>query len=142
MRSTIDVHRLSDLCGTTVFDSADEPIGTVEEIFYDGATIRPVWVGVSAGASGDGRMLVPMETALIGDGGLTLPYTEHHMRGAPPAAGTIGRACEQELRAYYGLPDGDSPSRRSLSDGARLRRWPERRRRPLRRRREGVAAAR
>ncbi len=142
MRSTIDVHRLSDLCGTTVFDSSNDPIGTVEEIFYDEATIRPVWVGVAAGASADKRVLVPMETALVGNGGLTLPYTEQHMRGAPSAAGTIGRAYEQGLRAYYGLPDGNSRSRRSISDGPRLGRWPEPRRRPLRRRREGVGAAR
>ncbi len=107
MRSTIDVHRLRELRGIMVFDSAHEPIGTVEEIFYDEATTRPLWVGVAADRSGNSRMLLPLEAASIGDCGLTLPYTKEYVRRAPAVVGDIGRAGEQDLRAYYGLTPRD-----------------------------------
>ncbi len=86
-----------------VFDSAHEPIGTVDEIVYDEATTRPLWVGVTGDSSGDRRMLVPLEGAAIGDGGLVLPYTEELVHRAPPVDGDIGRRQEHELRAHYGL---------------------------------------
>jgi hypothetical protein len=107
MRSTIDVDLLRELRGIMVFDSAHESIGTIEEIFYDEATTRPLWVGVAADRPGTSRMLLPLEAASIGDGGLTLRYTKEYVRRAPLVAGDIGRAGDQELRAYYGLTPRD-----------------------------------
>ena len=111
MRSTIDVDRLRELRGVMIFDSADDSIGTIDEIFYDEATTRPLWVGVAADRPGTSRMLLPLEAASIGDGGLTLPYTKEYVRRAPAGAGGIGRLRERQLRAYYGLaprdPSGD-----------------------------------
>ncbi len=101
MQSTNDA-RLRELLGILVFDSEHEPIGTVEEIFYDEATTRPLWVGVAAYRSGNGHMLLPLETASIGERGLTLAYTTNYVRHAPAVAGDIGRWL-QELHAYYGL---------------------------------------
>jgi PRC-barrel domain len=126
MSGTIDVERLSELVGVTVFDSADEPIGTVHEVFYDVVTIRPLWVGVAAGRPGDSsRVVLPLEAARIDDAGLRLPYTTEHMHGAPPAAGDMGRAQEHKLRAYYGLVRPELEGRPSSSHGARLRKWPQ-----------------
>ena len=107
MSSTIDVHRLLELRGVMVFDSAQDSIGPIEEIFYDEATTRPLWVGVAADPSGARRMLLPLEAASIGDLGLTLPYTREYIRRAPTVAGDIARGWEQELRAYYGLAPRD-----------------------------------
>lgn len=108
MQSTVDIHRLRELLGVMVFDSAHEPVGTVEEVFYDEATTRPLWVGVASAPSATRRVLLPLESALIGDGGLTVPYTKDYVRRAPAVAGDIGRAREQELRTYYGLTPRDS----------------------------------
>lgn len=108
MQSTVDIHRLREFLGVTVFDSAHEPIGTVEEVFYDEATTRPLWFGVAAAPSEDSRVVLPFESALIGDGGLTFPYTKDFVRRAPAVAGDIGGVPEQELRAYYGLTPRDS----------------------------------
>lgn len=116
MQSTVDIDRLRELLGVMVFDSAHEPVGTVKEIFYDEATTAPSWLGVAVAPSATSRVLVPLESALIGGGGLTFPYTKDFMRRATVAAGDLGGAREEELRAYYGLsPLESSGGKRSLT---------------------------
>lgn len=116
MQSTVEIHRLRELLGVMVFDSAREPVGTVEVVFYDEATTRPLWVGVAAAPSATDRLLLPLESALIGDGGLMVPYTKDYVRRAPTVAGDIGGVREQELRAHYGLrPRDSSGDTRSLT---------------------------
>jgi hypothetical protein len=116
MQSTLDIDRLRELLGVMVFDSAHEPVGTVNEVFYDEATTRPSWLGVAVAPSATSRILVPLESALIGGGGLTFPYTKDFMRRAPSVAGDLGGAQEEELRAYYRLsPLESSGHKRSLT---------------------------
>jgi len=116
MQSTVDIDRLRQLLGVMVFDSAYEPVGTVKEVLYDEATTMPSWLGVAVAPSATSRVLLPFESALIGAGGLTFPYTKDFMRRAPMAAGDTGGAREEELRAYYGLsPLESSDDKRSLT---------------------------
>ncbi len=113
MEGATDVGRLGDLLGIEVFDSEHQPIGTVEKIFYDEETTRPLWVDVAAGRGphavrpaadqpGESHMLLPLQAASVDERGLTLAYTTKYVRHAPAAAGDIGRWL-QELHAYYGL---------------------------------------
>lgn len=116
MQTTVDIHRLRELLGVMVFDSAHEPVGTVKEVFYDEATTVPSWLGVAVAPSATSRVLLPLESALIGGGGLTFPYTKDFMRRAPAAAEGIEGLREAELRAYYGLtPLESSGHKRSLT---------------------------
>lgn len=116
MQSTVDIDRLRELLGVMVFDSAHEPVGTVKEVFYDEATTVPSWLGVAVAPSASSRVLVPLESALLGGGGLTFPYTKDFMRRAPAVPGDLEGAREAELRAYYGLsPLESSGHKRSLT---------------------------
>jgi len=116
MQITVDIDRLRQLLGVMVFDSAHEPVGTVKEVFYDEATTVPSWLGVAVAPSATSRVLVPLESALLGSGGLAFPYTKDFMRRAPAVAGNLGGAREEELRAYYGLsPLESSGEKRSLT---------------------------
>jgi sporulation protein YlmC with PRC-barrel domain len=51
--------RLDAMRGAPVFDSSGDKIGSVEEIFYDGQSKRPEWIGIGMGFFGTKRVLVP-----------------------------------------------------------------------------------
>jgi hypothetical protein len=103
MESGIDAHRSGELMGIIVFDSEGEPIGTVEEIFYDETRTQPSWVRVAAYGSGNSPKPLPLEGAVVRKGGLTLPCATRYLPRAFGSRADIGRAPAQELRAHYGL---------------------------------------
>ena len=116
MQSTVGIDQLRELLGLMVFDSANEPVGTVKEVVYEEATNWPVWIGVAAAPSATSRIVLPLEPALIGGAGLTFPYTKDFMRRAPTVRGELRGELEDKLRAYYGLsPRDGSGATRSLS---------------------------
>lgn len=112
MQSTVAIDQLREFLGLMVFDSANEPVGSVKEVLYEEATNWPLWIGVGAAPSATSRILLPLESALIGGAGLTFPFTKDFMRRAPVVRGDFGGAQKQELRVYYGLsprePSGET----------------------------------
>jgi PRC-barrel domain len=111
MTSRLGVHRLKELRGTPVVAAAGEPLGRVQEIFYEPSTNRPVWLGVRLLApAGGGVRLVPLENAAIGDEGLMVPYTIERVRRAPEVPEHVGGLHDRDLRTYYGLSSPERPA--------------------------------
>jgi uncharacterized protein (TIGR02271 family) len=102
---TMTLDRLTgDLHGATVFDSAGEKIGKVEEVFYDDQTDRPEWLGIGTGFFGTKRVLVPVEGATANDDGVMVPYEKDLVKDAPDIDGDeIDEQDELGLFEYYGL---------------------------------------
>ncbi|MBL1076479.1 PRC and DUF2382 domain-containing protein [Nocardia sp. 2] len=107
---------MESLIGATVYDSAGEPIGRVENFYLDNQTGAPTWVAMMD-ATGDGPTLIPLDGAgyRTEDMSLRVPYAEKQIRTAPHLEhdGRIDPRAEQELMAYY-----SSGQRRSIPMGA------------------------
>lgn len=88
-----------------VVDSAGDPVGELEAIYYDDETGEPVWLGVLTASEPPRRVLAPMEGAEVAGESVQLA----HERGAVEASGavdgeSIDADAETALRDYYGLP--------------------------------------
>jgi uncharacterized protein (TIGR02271 family) len=114
MPDALTLDRLQDARGATVYDSAGEKIGKVEEIFYDDETNQAQWIGIGTGLFGTKRVLVPVQGATLGDDGYTVPYSKDQVKDAPDIDGDqISQQTEQQLYSNYGL--SHSPS--GLAEG-------------------------
>jgi uncharacterized protein (TIGR02271 family) len=118
MHETLTIDRLQESRGATVYDSAGDKIGKVEEIFYDDQTNQPEWIGIGTGFFGTKRVLVPVEGATLTDDGYTVPYSKDQVKDSPDIdSDEISQGTEQELYSYYGLgyserrSDGGLPER-------------------------------
>src|SRR3712207_9055509 len=81
--SELTLERLDQMRGATVYDSAGEKIGSVEEIFYDEDTNRPEWIGIGTGLFGTKRVLVPVAGASLAEGGVTVGYSKEQVKDSP-----------------------------------------------------------
>jgi len=118
MQDAMTIDRLQDARGATVYDSAGEKIGKVEEIFYDDSTNQPEWIGIGTGFFGTKRVLVPVDGATLTDDGYTVPYSKDQVKDSPDIDGDeISQATEQELYSYYGLGYSERRSDTGLSEG-------------------------
>jgi hypothetical protein len=100
----LTLDELTRIEGAPVYDSADERIGSVEEIFYDDSSGRPEWIGIGTGFLRLKRVLVPVAGAAIRDDGLYVPYGKEQVRGSPDVDGDeISEASANELRRHYEL---------------------------------------
>jgi len=147
MPDTMTMERITEARGAPVYDDSGEKIGSIEEIFYDNDTGEPKWVGIGSGFLGTKRVLVPLESAQLGEDGLNVPYPKKLVKDSPDIdSDEISEQTEQELYAYYQL-SGQAPSKgkkgksaeeltrseeelkvgkRSVEGGAvRLRKWVE-----------------
>jgi uncharacterized protein (TIGR02271 family) len=110
MPDTITMERISEAHGAPVYDAGGEKIGTVEEIFYDGQSGRPEWIGIGTGFFGTKRLLVPLESAQLDDDGLRVPYDKDYVKDSPDVGSDqISEQTEQELHSYYRL-SGSTPT--------------------------------
>jgi hypothetical protein len=97
--------------GENVYDSDDQKIGSIEDIFYDTQSRRPEWMAVKTGLFGMKRSFVPMMSATTytdGDGEMCLrvPLTKAQVKDAPqidPDGDALEPAEEQRLYQHYGL---------------------------------------
>lgn len=120
MRDRMTMDRLSEARGMTVYDSAGDKIGNVDEIFYDTDTDQPEWIGIGTGFFGTKRVLVPVEGANLTDDGYTVPYDKDQVKGSPDIDGDeISQETEAELYSYYGLSYSESRSDTGLPEGGR-----------------------
>jgi len=88
-----------------VVDSAGDPVGELEAIYYDDETGEPAWVGVRTASEPQRRMLAPVEGAELAGESVQLA----HEREAVEASGaveaeSIDAEAEAGLRDHYGLP--------------------------------------
>jgi uncharacterized protein (TIGR02271 family) len=117
--SSFSMDQLTDMRGMTVYDSAGEKIGQVEEIFYDEETNRPEWIGIGTGFFGTKRVLVPVEGASQSGDGLTVRYSKEQVKDSPDIdSDELSQATEQELYSYYGLGYSERRSETGLPEGS------------------------
>src|SRR4051812_45750705 len=104
MQQELTIERLSENHGSTVYDSAGEKIGKVEDIYYDDDTRQPEWLGIGTGLFGTKRVLVPLQGAHTTEDGLMVAYAKGQVKDSPDVDGDeISQAQEDDLYAYYGI---------------------------------------
>lgn len=118
--STISTDRGS-WTGMTLIDSDDHRLGTIEEIYFDEPTGRPLWMVVRTGLFGTRRNLVPMDDAMPTGDCITTPYDKSQIDGSPRIDLTEELADDRvrALYAHYGMPY-DAPGVSESYDTARL----------------------
>ena len=91
--------------GADVYDSADDKIGSIDQIFLDDRSGQPEWLTVSTGWFGTSTQFVPIAGSTAAQGGLKVPYTTDHIKDAPSvdADQHLDSAEEQKLYTHYGI---------------------------------------
>jgi PRC-barrel domain len=93
------------LAGATVFDPADEEVGTVAELYLDAGDDQPAWAAVEREGR---RMLVPLDGAARDGDTLRVRYDLAVIDEAPEARGdALDARAQHALLAHYGLTDAD-----------------------------------
>src|SRR5690349_8839766 len=95
--------------GQDLYDSHDDKVGTIEEIYLDHESGEPEWALVHTGLFGTRSTFVPLRGAGEHDGTLSVPYEKAQIKDAPKldADGELSRAQEDELYRYYQLDGAD-----------------------------------
>src|SRR4051794_23628609 len=96
--------------GATVYDSAGDKIGTVDDIYLDRASGEPEWASVKTGLFGMKSSFIPISNATgTGDGELRVDVTKDQVKDAPKidADGELSTEEEQQLYRHYGRSDYD-----------------------------------
>ncbi|WP_100366106.1 DUF2382 domain-containing protein [Diaminobutyricimonas aerilata] len=108
----------SSLIGSTVYDRDHSKIGSVEQIYVDPGTERPLFAAVTTGLFGTSQTFVPLEAADQTDDGIVVPYEKSFVKDAPriEPEGALDPSEENALYDYYGLSGADS----SVSGGSSL----------------------
>jgi uncharacterized protein (TIGR02271 family) len=120
MHDQISMERLQELRGAPVFDASGDKIGSVEEVFLDGQTHEPEWIGLGTGFFGTKRVLVPVAGASLSPDAVTVRYPKDQVKDAPDVdADYLTPEDEQGLYSYYGIPYGTSSSDTVLPEGDR-----------------------
>ncbi|MDO5503906.1 MAG: PRC-barrel domain-containing protein, partial [Actinomycetia bacterium] len=100
-----------ELTRSTVYDTADNKIGGVGQVYLDDRTGDPKWVSVNTGFFGMGESFIPLRGARQDGDRLVVDYSEDVVKDAPRVEGDkhITEAEEEELFSYYsGVHDRDS----------------------------------
>ncbi|MDP9444890.1 MAG: hypothetical protein M3P83_11315 [Actinomycetota bacterium] len=98
---------LLGLVGAEAYDSLDEKIGQVTQVFLgDGG--EPEWVAVDMVPAGTGEKFVPLHDAWIAGRRLYIAFRKSQVEDAPEMSseeGPISEGQERDLLGHYGLPD-------------------------------------
>ena len=107
MTDTNQTH--ADWIGRTVYDSNDDKIGDVDQVYVDDVTGRPEWMTVKTGWFGSSTQFVPIAGTSMNGDDLRIGYTEDRVKDAPSIDGDGHLDADDERRLYdhYGL-DFDS----------------------------------
>jgi uncharacterized protein (TIGR02271 family) len=111
--------------GQDLYDSSNDKIGTIEEIYLDAETNEPEWALVNTGLFGTKSTFVPLEQARDEGGSLQVPYEKSHIKDAPKvdADGQLSQQEEAELYRHYGLDYGHDHSDTGLPEGGGATGW-------------------
>jgi PRC-barrel domain len=104
-----EVERIEEWRGQAVLDRQGEPIGKLEEVFYDSVSGRALLLAVKSGRLRSRSRLVPLEGATVGREHVRIAYERARVEGAAetPSADKIDAATIDGLESTYGvkLPD-------------------------------------
>ncbi len=106
--------QISDVIGSTAYDSDGDKIGKIGNVYYDDATEQPKWLTVSTGLFGTNETFIPVQGSdLAGDGRVTTTYDKATVKDAPnvSADGHLSPEEEQQLYRYYNLSDDTATDR-------------------------------
>lgn len=97
---------LASLIGADVFDSENDKIGTIAQIYTDAATGQATWASVPSGLFGRGHTFVPLHEATADDNEtVRLPFDSKFVKHAPHVDtddnGALTKADEEKLLEYY-----------------------------------------
>jgi Domain of unknown function (DUF2382)/PRC-barrel domain len=105
----------TDYDGSTVFDGADEKVGTVERTYIDDSdTVR--FVAVRTGTLFHKHRLIPADTAELREDGLHVPYAKEDIDDGPTIDNpedTLEGDILSQTREYY----GDTPEDGNVAKG-------------------------
>lgn len=88
-----------------VVDSAGDPVGELEAIYYDDQSGEPAWLGVRTASEPPRRVLAPVEGAELAEESVQLAHEREAVEASGAIDGeSIDAEAEAELRAHYGLP--------------------------------------
>lgn len=110
--TTMTLDDLMALRGSDVYDSNNEQIGSLEQVYIDNESGEPEWVSVKTGFFGTNVNLVPLAGAqLSGSQSLQVAHGKDTVKNAPNVD-PDGELSESEERALYdhygvGYPPGD-----------------------------------
>ncbi|WP_344382073.1 PRC-barrel domain-containing protein [Streptomyces thermolineatus] len=80
----IEAEDVRDWRGHDVVDPAGDRIGTLEAVYVDTATDRPVFVTVRVGLLGRHRLVfAPLDGAVVGPGRLKVAHSRKTVKSAP-----------------------------------------------------------
>ena len=113
----IDERELRGLAGHEVVDQDGKSIGYIDQIFNDGKTGEPEWLGVITGGLRRRTHLVPVSGLERENGTLRVPWSKDRVKQAPEYSGgdkgsilglgdyrpAISESKEREAYAYYGI---------------------------------------
>lgn len=101
----ISSDQISEVVGSSAYDSDGAKVGTVGQIYLDDKSGEPSWATVNTGLLGSSESFVPVEDAALTDRGFVLGYSKDKVKGAPRVAGDghLTPEDEAQLYEYYGL---------------------------------------
>jgi uncharacterized protein (TIGR02271 family) len=103
-----DENQIQSVMGSDVYGSDGDKIGRAGQVYVDDQTGRPEWVTVNTGLFGMNESFVPLGSADLGEGRVTVPFTKDVVKDAPnvsPDDGHLSPDEEQRLYEHYGVGD-------------------------------------
>ena len=116
MQTTTDP---AQLFGSDVLDTEGNKIGSVDGVWVDDATNDLEFIAVKTGGLFAKNHVVPVADAQIGDGTVTVPYSEGQIKDAPSFATDVELTPEDEdqIYAFYGIDRSTTASPTGLPTG-------------------------
>lgn len=105
---------LSDLAraqGRNAYDSAGEPLGTVDQIYMSDVSDDPRWVTVTGAPGSSAQLFAPVVGARVTDEGLRLAWPKADVLASPQLAADehIDAEAEARLSEHYGRDRSREP---------------------------------
>lgn len=113
----INNEHLASLTDADVIDQHGDKVGGVGQIYLDDATGQPAWASVKSGLFGLRESFVPLNTADVVDGNISVPFTKDFIKDAPrvDADNHLDDSQQASLYSYYGV---DRPTAAMPGGGA------------------------
>lgn len=101
----INTEHLASLTDADVIDQNGDKVGAVGQIYLDDATGQPAWASVKSGLFGLRESFVPLQTAEVANGNISVPFTKDVIKDAPrvDADNHLDDSQQATLYSYYGL---------------------------------------
>lgn len=101
----INSEHLARLTDADVIDQHGDKVGGVGQIYLDDASGQPAWASVKSGLFGLRESFVPLATAEVVNGNISVPFTKDFIKDAPrvDADNHMDDGQQATLYSYYGL---------------------------------------